>query len=102
MAKSRYQIEMDFSRAIQQADKLRALGENLYSLSNDKLNGTLQNISINWTGKNSQDFCTKGNILKDKMNGSAQELVNISEDIRRVATVIYRAEMAALEIAGTE
>lgn len=96
---TRASIEFDFKQAMAQADKLDSVAGELESLSNNKYNTTLQNISNNWTGDNSKKYLVKGNVLKDKILGSADELATIASDIREIARYVYKTEMAALEIA---
>lgn len=98
---SRAQIEMDFRRAMAQADHVDQLAERLSSVSNKQFGGTLQNLSSGWKGDNANLYMQKGAKLQNKMNVSARDLHNTASDIRRAAKRLYAAEMAALAIAQT-
>lgn len=98
---TRFSIEMDFNQAMRQADRLDELAEQLRSLSDNKFNGTLQNISSGWKGENATAYLAKGTTLKGKMTSTAGELSGIASDIRTIARRVYEAEMRALELAST-
>jgi uncharacterized protein YukE len=98
---SRYSIEMDFKHAIAQANKLDEIADNLSNLSNNKFQGTLQNLSTNWKGENASSYLNKGSMLQGQINSTSKELHSIADDIRAIAQRIYNAEMAALSIAET-
>lgn len=92
-------IEFNFRRAMNQADQIDNLANNLSNLSRNRFAGAMQGISANWKGDNASLYLSKGERLQGNMNGSANELHSIASDIRTVARRLYRAEMAALEIA---
>lgn len=96
---TRESIEFDFQQAMAQADKIDDLAAALNTLSNNKFQGTLQNINTNWKGERASEYLTKGSRLQLKMNGTADDLSGIASDIRTIARRIYEAEMAALAIA---
>ena len=68
--------------------------------SDNKFEGTMQNLSLNWKGESANRYLAKGERLQGKMNVTANELRRIASDIRRVARNLYNAELAALEIAS--
>lgn len=98
---TREKIEMDFKRAIRQADKIDSIANRLGTLSGEKFGGSMQNLSACWKGENASLYLGKGGRLQGKMNGTANELHAIARDIRTVAKRLYNAEMAALAIASS-
>ena len=96
---TRASIEFDFNRALNQARKLEEVASKMKSLSDSSLEGTLQDISVNWKGENASVYLRKGKNLKSKVTSSADQLNAIAREIRRIAKRVYDAEMAALAIA---
>lgn len=98
---SRHSIEMDFDRAMRQADQIDNLAELLRN-TNKNYVGTLQNINAGWKGENANEYIRKGYQLQSKINSTYLELTGIASDIRRIARRVYEAELRALELAGTD
>ena len=97
---TRASIEFDFKQALSQADRVDQIADSLSRLSDNKFEGTMQNLSLNWKGESANRYLAKGERLQGKMNVTANELRRIASDIRRVARNLYNAELAALEIAS--
>lgn len=96
---TRASIEFDFRKAIEQAKKLEEVADSLSTLSNSKMQSTLQSISTNWKGENAAAYIAKGNTLSEQITDSAGDLLAIANRIRTVAERVYRAELEALAIA---
>ncbi len=96
---SRYQIEMDFSRANQKAQDLDDIASDLSRLGNTDLENTLQGLSSEWKGDNATKYVQKGGELKSKISTTAANLRNVASTIRAIARNTYNAEMEALRIA---
>jgi len=96
---SRWEIEMDFRRAMAEAKKLDEAAGSLDKLSRKRLSETLQTISVNWKGESASLYTKKGAALQGRMNTTASELHKIAEDIRTIARRIYEAEMKNVEVA---
>ena len=94
---SKHEIEMDFRRAKEQAQKLEEAANALNTLSKNKFNGTLQLIANSWKGDSASLYLKKGTTLQNEMTGTANELKSIASDIREIARRIYEAEMRNLE-----
>lgn len=84
---------------MQEADRIDSIAARLSDLSQRKFGNTLQNVSVNWKGDNSVIYINKGRELQRNMNGTAAEMRDVASNIRKVARQLYRAEMAALQIA---
>lgn len=96
---SRSTIIFNFNQAKSQADKLDSIADRMATIGNSDLDGTMQNIFVNWKGESASLYLRKGNELERDIVSTANALHNIAAQIRAVAERIYRAEMAALEIA---
>lgn len=99
MALSEATIRFNFKKALQQAEQLDQIANNLSKLSTGDLNGTLQVVSANWKGQNASAYLEKGGKLQGNIKTSAKELHNVAADIRTIARRVYNAEMRALAIA---
>ena len=96
---TRQSIEFDYNRACSQASSLDNIANNLKTLSNNKLSGSMQNLSVNWTGKNAKAYIAKGDMLKNNIVATANALNKIASDIRTIAKKIHDTEMYNLELA---
>lgn len=96
---TRGEIEFDFNRAREQADRIDGIADRLSKLSAKEFNNTLQNLSANWKGESALAYLSKGNRLQGEMNSTVNELRSVASDIRTIAKKIYDAEMAVLNIA---
>lgn len=94
-------IEFNYNKALEQADNLLEISQNIKELATGKLNDSIQAINKNWDGENSKKFIKKSNKLKDKMEDSAKDIKQISEAIKTMAKAIYDAEMENIETAKT-
>lgn len=92
-------IEMDFRKAMRQADHLNEIAERLKTLSDNNLENTLNNISNNWISNASNNFCNKGRKVENDILAIAREIENSAANIRSIARRVYEAEKHAEEIA---
>ena len=92
-------IEINFRQAMNQANKIDAIANDLSTLSKSKFGGSLQNLAGAWKGENASLYLSKGSTLQSKMNTTASSLHTAASDIRTAAKRLYDAEMTALSIA---
>ena len=92
------EIDIDFKRAIEQADELEELSGRLCNIGSVKMDETLALITRSWKGPNCIDYTKKAGMFKDKMYRSADILRGTAALIRNTAQFIYEAEMAAINI----
>lgn len=93
---SRATIELDFIRAMQQAEKIESIASNLNSLANAKFNDTLQTLSSNWKGGSAALYLQKGEQLRENINQTAAALRGIAGEIKAEAKRLRQADLAAL------
>lgn len=99
MEKTLTSIQIDFNRAMKQADRLDDLAYELTGLAQNQINGAMQEIHYSWTGEAAEQYLKKGQIIEEKVIQSASQLKKIAAVIRTTATVTYNAELEAIRIA---
>ena len=98
MAKSLYQIQMDYNNAVRQANSLIEIANDLRRTANSGLQDCVSQISGSWTGTNAKAYVGKCDALKEKILQSASKLQRTAEVIKQIAKSTYDAEMRAREI----
>lgn len=96
--KSKSEIEMDFERAVSQAQELEELSKELSQIATEHIKGALRLLMINWQGDNAELFVEKGNILTNEMIDTADDLIKVAKNIRTTANIVYTAEKAAAQL----
>lgn len=92
-------IEFNYRQALDQANRLTEISNNIRKVANDKLESNIEKVNKDWDGINSKKFIDKGNLIKDKIVDSADDINLIAESIRKMAKAIYDAEMENIRIA---
>lgn len=98
MAKSAFEIQMDYRNAIRQADSLSEIARELKTTADSGLQDCMSEISGSWTGDNATGYVKKCSLLKDKIIRSSEKLQKTADAIRKIAKNTYDMEMRALEI----
>lgn len=98
---SRATIEMNFSKAKQQASELEQVAKELKNLASDKMENSLSTISGSWESENATAYLTKARTVQEKISKCGTELQSTATAIRNIAQITYDAEMRALELAQT-
>lgn len=96
---TRERIELNFRKALAQADSLDEAAEQLENLSRKKFQTNLDNLSASWKGDGASLYMAKGNWLQEQIDGVAKELHAAAAGIRTTANRMYQAEMNAWKIA---
>ena len=92
-------IQFNYNKALQQANSLLNISNDIRKIATDKLDDSIQAIDKNWDGENSKKFITKSKKLKDQVEDSADDIRRISDAIKKMAKEIYDAEMESIRIA---
>ena len=98
MSMTKSQIEMDFSRAIAQAEELEEISKELSNIASAHIKGAFSLLSGSWKGENSAEYLERGNLLTEDMFGTADDLIKVAKNIRSTAKIVYNAEQAALQL----
>lgn len=96
--KSKKEIEMNFSRAVAQAQELEMLSKELSEMATEHLRGAFKLLSYSWQGDNSEQFIKKGEVLTEEMLDTADDLIKVAKSISTTANIVYSAETAAMQL----
>lgn len=97
--KSLQQIDLDYAKAIHQAEQLEGTARDLDLLANNDFQGCLHKVAAGWKGENSQAYIRKGNKLKSDINKSAAQLRKAANAVRMIAKNTREADINARNIA---
>lgn len=92
-------IELDYRKAINQAEKFEEMATKLEDISENKMEDIMNSVAMNWTGNTSNMYCNKGRKLGQDIGQTARNLRDIASDIRTVANRVREAERRAEELA---
>lgn len=96
--KSKKEIEMNFSKALSQAEELETLSKELSQMATDHIRGAIKMLMFSWQGDNSELFVEKGEILSMEMLDTADDLIKVAKNIAATANIVYNAESAAIQL----
>ena len=96
--KSKCEIEMDFSRAVSQAEELETLSKELNKMAVEHIRGALKMLMFSWQGDSADKFFEKGDVLTNEMLETADDLIKVAKNIKTTANIVYNAEKAAIQI----
>lgn len=96
--KTREEIEIEFTHAINQAQELENIAGKLSSIANSNVEDVFSNLENGWNGDNAKLFVKKGGGLMKDIFDTADELILVAKSIRNTADIIYKAEKAAIQI----
>ncbi len=91
----RFKIMADFNKAMAQVQQLMQIAQQMQSLVEGDLNGTLMQIGNSWTGENAQELLQKGNQIKSILSGSQQDVIRVATTFSNIATRLMEQERAA-------
>lgn len=97
--KSKCEIEMDFERAMAQAQELEEISDELSKIASAHVADAFEMLAKNWQGDNSKNFLKKSSGLTTDMIETADDLLKIARNIRTTAGIVYKAESMARQIA---
>ena len=97
--KSKEAIEIEFSKAMNQAQELADVAKEMAMLANNLNGRELALLEKAWKGSNADAIGIRWRELITDMIDTARDLENISRSIRATADLIYKAEKAAVMMA---
>lgn len=98
MQKTKREIEMDFSRAMSEAQELEHLADNLSRIANSGIESALLVLKNSWRGDTGGSMEIAGKRTTAEIYSTADDLIKIARNIRRTADLVYKAEKAALNM----
>ena len=93
------EINFNYRKALQQAAQLETIARKVRSASQNELQGILQQVHGAWQSDSAPAYLQKGRKVQGDINTISGNLNNIASTIRRVAQIIYEAELEAWRIA---
>ncbi len=93
--KTKNEIEIDFTRAIEQAQELENLAENLSRVANNGVESALLTLKNNWRGDTGESMEVAGKKTISDIYRTADDLVRVAKSIRLTADLVYQAEKKA-------
>lgn len=91
----RDRIEIDFAKAISQAEGLEKMAAILSSLAKDGLEDAIRTVALIWRGDNAEQYVKKGQGYIPGILATADELMKMAGNVRYTAQIIYEAEKRA-------
>lgn len=93
-----YEINVNFSQAKAQADKLEGVSSQLRSLATGRFDDTMQSIGAYWQCDARDKFLQKEEQIQSDMIATADYIANLAANIRNTAQTWYNTEMNNLAI----
>lgn len=101
MAKTAFQIQMEYNNAKKQAKRLREIANNINKSATDDLMSNMDQLGSAWKSDTSNQFRQKGQKVSNNLVNVARNFRQAADTIERIAINTYNAEMRALEVAKT-
>ncbi len=96
--KTKYEIEMDYLRAMDQAKELDRLAADLSRIANNGIESAFLILKNNWRGDSNESIELAGRNTTAEIYRTAENLANTARSIRSTANIVYRAEKSALNL----
>ena len=96
--KTRQQIEMDFSRAISQAQALEHLADDLSRIANSGVESAFLVLKNSWRGDAGGSMEPAGKEAINEIYRTADNLMRVARNIRSTADIVYKAEKKAADL----
>ncbi len=93
--KSKQEIEIDFMRAIDQAQELEHLANDLSRIANSGVESAILVLKNNWRGDTGESMEVAGKKTISDIYRTADDLVRVAKSIRLTADLVYQAEKKA-------
>ena len=90
--RTKSEIEMNFSRALAQAEELETLSKELNEMATEHIRGAIRLLMLNWKGDNAELYCEKGEKLTHEMLDTADDLIKVAKSIATTADIVYSIE----------
>ncbi len=93
--KTKQQIELDFTRASDQAAEIERLAEDLSRVANSGVEPAILVLKNCWRGDAGGSIELAGRGTIEEIYRTADTLMRVARSIRQTADIVYRAEIAA-------
>lgn len=92
------EIEIDFYRAVNQAQEIEDMAGELGALANSNMDESMILLKKSFTGANGDMTSGLGEEIGIGLLKAADDLMNVARNIRQTSKIIYNAEIAGLYI----
>lgn len=96
--KTAWQIQMDFKKAMDAAERLRSIARSMDDNAGS-LGGAINQVGNSWDGENSETYILKGRKVQENINTTADGIRKVAGAIEEIAIRTRDAELAAIAIA---
>ena len=96
--KTRQEIEMDFSKAIAQAQALEHLADDLSRIANNGVESAILVLKNSWRGDAGGSMTLAGKKATDEIYRTADDLMRVARNIRSTADIVYKVEKSAMKL----
>lgn len=96
-----YFIDLDYQRAIEQADTLEQIAGSLKGIADEDMSKLTKNLKQAWEGENADSYLAKVGILQSNVSKTSAKLTEVAQTIRQMADNIRDAEIANQQLAQT-
>ena len=93
------EINFYYRKALKQASQLEDIARRVRNASSNELQSILNQVHSAWQSDSAPAYLQKGRKVQGDINTISGNLNNIASTIRRVAQIIYEAELEAWRIA---
>lgn len=95
---SGFQIELDYTKAMTQSQKLEGLALDLEKACSD-LDDAMARLESGWQGEEAAAYRSKGSLLSEKISVNARNLRETAEAVKDIARKIHETELENLRLA---
>ncbi|MCR5672767.1 MAG: hypothetical protein K6F87_03510 [Lachnospiraceae bacterium] len=96
--KTKNEIEMDFTRAIDQAVELEHLADDLSRIASTGVESALLVLKNSWRGDAGESTELAGRRTTADIYRTADNLMRVAKSIRLTADLVYKAEIKAADL----
>ena len=97
-SKTKYEIEMDYTRATEQAQELEHLADDLSRIANSGIESALLVLKNCWRGDAGESMELAGKKTATEIYRTADNLMRVARSIRATAELVYKAEIKAVDL----
>jgi len=97
--KTMTEILFNYSQAVSQAKALDEIAARVERISDSDMQDAFDDLSSAWKSDSAKQYLLKGNILRENVKKTAEDIREISNVIRKIAEITRGAEEESLRIA---
>lgn len=95
-SRSKQEIEIDFSRAVSQAQEIENMANELGAIANSNMDDSMAVLKKCFKGEAGNAMADIGGEIGMGLLRAADDLLSVARNIRQTSKIIYNAEIAGL------